>query len=120
MVILRVTTAQADLVEESAQRDFGAGVIAGLLDVDRRRFGLDRRVERIADRHLIFGQVPGDRDPGVEVAVDIAEPKRALLRGSGRIGKLALEVREFLDFREGTRRGLLAKVFRQYVPAGFE
>ena len=45
--------AQPDLAEEAAQRDFGAGVAAGLPDVDGRRLGLDVGVEREADRHAV-------------------------------------------------------------------
>ena len=43
VMVVRIAAAGADLAEEAAERDFGARVVAGLLDVDRRRFGFDRR-----------------------------------------------------------------------------
>ena len=60
-------------LEEAADRHFDAGVAAGLVRVDGRRFGLDGRIEREADRHAVFGVVVADRNADVEVAVDIGD-----------------------------------------------
>ena len=45
MVVVRVTGAGLDLAEQAAERNFGAGVVAGLVDVDVGAFGVDGGVE---------------------------------------------------------------------------
>jgi hypothetical protein len=66
VVVVGIAAARAQLAEEAGNRDFRASVIARLLQVDRRRFSFDSRIERVADRHLIFGEVARHRYADVE------------------------------------------------------
>src|SRR5258705_6700534 len=61
VMIVGIAAAGVDLAEEPAERDFGAGIVASLFKINGRRFGLDRRIERVTDRNSVFLGVAGDR-----------------------------------------------------------
>jgi hypothetical protein len=118
MVIVRIAAAQADLLEGAAQRDFGARVVARLVDVDVGALGFDRRVERKALGDAIECGVAGDRGADVERAIDVGERARALERAAVAVGQIALQVGERANVGVGAGRGLAAERLGEDETAG--
>src|SRR5258705_3079102 len=120
VMIVGIAAAGVDLAEEPAERDFGAGIVASLFKINGRRFGLDRRIERVTDRNSVFLGVAGDRETDVQIAVDISGADRAFARAGFGIGQLAFEIGERLDVGVGAGERLLAQGLGEDMAADFE
>src|SRR5262245_32540124 len=104
LAIIGVAGAEADRIDKTAAGvDFGARIFAHLLDVDRRRFGLDCRVERIADRHAVAIIVAADRNAGIVATVDPGDPAGKFRGLDRRVGESIAKVSEgpYLRIRAG-------------------
>src|SRR5258705_6567153 len=93
VMIVGIAAAGVDLAEEPAERDFGAGIVASLFKINGRRFGLDRRIERVTDRNSVFLGVAGDRQTHGQVPRRRNRPRHALPPAGVRIRALCLSVR---------------------------
>ena len=81
------------------------------------RFGLDRRIERIADRHAVEAVVARDREAQAAAVVDDRRAGGNVPGACRGVGNFALETGRRLDVGIGARRGLRAQFGSQHIAA---
>ena len=121
MLIIGITCAQADAVEEAAiDGDFAAQVDAVLLHAQPHLLRLAIGGECIAHRHTV--EIVGMRERHAQIAaiVDIGRAAGHFPYAPGAVGQLAFEVRKVGNLRVAARRRLRAQRRRQNIVASVE
>ena len=106
--------------EAGAGVDLGAAVEPGLGDVDARRLGLDRRIERVADRDAVEAVIMIDREADIVLARDPGCAGGDVPGFRGAVRQAAANIGERADIRVGAGQRLGAERGDKRVAADFE
>ena len=120
MAIIDGAGTHPDLLDEAGQRDLGASVVAGLLEIDPNLFRLDRRVKAVADWNTVEIVQPTYRETDVEGAVHPRQAARQFRLFRGTVGQDIFKISKLTNLRVRAGARLLSQPPAQHMTADLE